>query len=348
MSFATLSGNRGPDHGPAELLQRSLAHGRLGHAYLLTGSRLDLLEAWARALAKTILCANRPLVPAIGAPLPDGCDACDHCRRIEREVHADVQWLRPESKLRVITIQQIRDLLQSIVLKPGTASHKVAVLVAADRLNVQSANAFLKTLEEPPGEAVLILLSTDPDRLLPTILSRCLRVNVEPLGLALPDLADLDWLRRGWGEGQGDGSVLERYRLLGNLLQHLETLRAGIERTVGADSPLEQNEEADPRLIERWRSELAAAVEAEYRRRRNTVLMAFEWWLRDVWMIKVAQGDPHLSLPELGSIALATAARIDAEAALENLKLLGATQRILNYNVQEALALEVGLLQLHL
>src|SRR5213592_2285026 len=157
-----------------QLLQRSLKRGRLAHAYLFTGHQLDELEALARTLAKTLNCSQP--TKADGKPV-DCCDACLACRKINGDNHADVYWVRPESKSRVIVIEQMRELMQVIHLKPTEAEYKVAVIVAADRLNVQAANAFLKTLEEPPAKSVLILLSTEPQRLLETILSRCLRLN---------------------------------------------------------------------------------------------------------------------------------------------------------------------------
>ena len=79
------------------------------------------------------------------------------CRKIDGAGHADLHWVRPESKSRVITIEQMRELMQEIHLKPSEAEYKVAVIEAADRLNPQSGNAFLKTLEEPPAKSVLIL-----------------------------------------------------------------------------------------------------------------------------------------------------------------------------------------------
>src|SRR5947207_10005994 len=95
----------------------------------------------------------------------------------------------------VITIVQIRDLMQTVHLKPTQAAFKVAVVVAADRLNVQAANAFLKTLEEPPADSILILLSTEPQRILETILSRCLRLNFAGESGRLRDPSLLAWLK---------------------------------------------------------------------------------------------------------------------------------------------------------
>src|ERR1700685_3216060 len=157
-----------------QLLQRSLARGRLGHAYLFTGDQLDELELLARTLAKTLNCQNPVKIKGAAT---DCCDECLSCRKIENGTHADIHWARPESKSRIITVEQTRELMREIQLKPTEAEHKVAVIASADRLNTQAANALLKTLEEPPANSVLILLSTEPQRILETILSRCLRLN---------------------------------------------------------------------------------------------------------------------------------------------------------------------------
>src|SRR6266850_1807809 len=158
------------------LLQRSLARGRLGHAYLFSGLDLSDLESVARALAKVLLCEHPPKVSDSGFPL-DSCDHCPSCRQVDEDNHPDLIWVRPESKLRVVTIDQMRDLMQTIHLKPAQAPFKAGIIVSADRLNVQAANAFLKTLEEPPPDSVIVLLTTEPQRILETILSRCLRLN---------------------------------------------------------------------------------------------------------------------------------------------------------------------------
>jgi DNA polymerase III subunit delta' len=330
-----------------KLLQRSLARQRLGHAYLFSGDDLDHLELVARTLAKTLNCQQQrqsDLVP--GAP--DSCDECLSCRKIDGSNHPDVQWVRPESKSRVITIDQIRDLMQTIFLKPTEAEYKVAVIVGADRLNQQAANAFLKTLEEPPPRSILILLSTEPGRILETILSRCLRLNFAAAGERFQDEAFLTWLKQFSDTAVAErGSLLSRYRLLSVLLAKLSALKGQIEEELTARSPLEKYDDIDPKLREKWEDELTAAIEAEYRRQRADVLTGLEFWLRDVWMHAVGSAD-LLTFPALKPETASLASRINAPAASGNLHVLECLQGQLNSNVQEALALEVGLLQLKL
>ncbi len=327
-----------------ELLQRSLARGRLGHAYLFAGDQLEELESLARTLAKTLNC-QQPV--KTGAVATDCCDTCPTCRKIDHDTHADVHWVRPESKSRIITVEQTRELMREIQLKPAEAGYKIAVITAADRLNVQAANAFLKTLEEPPAKSVLILLSTEPQRLLETILSRCLRLNFFSAGTRPPDPAQMEWLARFDAlAAHGQKSLLSRYRLLDALLQQLGETRKQVEESLTARSPLQQYDEVEKDLREKWEEELAAAIEAEYRRRRAEALLLVQWWLRDVWLHTLAAGKSLVKFPEIPG-ATAVAGRITPRQALENLQTLEQTQRLLHTNVQEALALEVSLLKLH-
>jgi DNA polymerase-3 subunit delta' len=327
------------------LLQRSLRRGRLGHGYLFFGPQLDELEALARTLAKTLNC-ERP-VKMDRVPV-DCCDECSSCRKIDGLTHADVHWVRPESKSRIVSVDQMRDLMHEIQLKPGEAEIKLAVIVAADRLNPQAANAFLKTLEEPPPKSVLILLTTEPGRILETILSRCLRLNFAGDGGRKWDAAWLDWLA-GFSAlaGTEQKSLLGRYRLMDVLVTRLAEMKTRVEEELTARSPLEKYDEVEKDLRERWEAELKAAIEAEYRRLRSDLLLLVQWWLRDVWLHTLAGGREFLNFPNVVG-AEQVAARLTSPKALENLQVVEQTQRMLYTNVQEALALEVGLLKLNL
>ena len=330
------------------MLQRSLERGRLGHAYLFQGADLVELEAMARTLAKTLNC-EQPLRRDASGRAQDCCDGCLSCRKIDAANHPDVLWVRPESKLRQITIEQVRELLQTVYLKPTQAAYKVAIIVSADRLNVNAASAFLKTLEEPPADSVLILWSTEPQRLLETILSRCLRLNFAGEGLPQRSEVFMTWLG-GFARmaSENEGSLLGRYRLLSVLLSRLGELKSGVTEKLTQASRLEQFDDLDPKLKEKWEEELAAAIESEYRRQRAEYLAALQWWLRDVWLHAMQMDEDYLAYPQLVGPSQTVARRVSANQAMDNLRLLEQTQRLLASNVQEALALEVGLLKLKL
>jgi len=333
-----------------QLLQRSLERGRLAHGYLFTGQSVSELEALAGALAKTLNC-QQPIRAANGAAI-DSCDACLSCRKIDHATHPDVHWIRPESKMRIIAIDQIRDLIKEIQLKPTEAEFKVVVIVEADRLKTEAANAFLKTLEEPPAKSILILLTTDLERILETILSRCLRLTFGGDGAVPVDAPKMAWLTSfAEAAAQDQKSLISRYRLLDELLRKLTELREQVESVLKARSPLEQYAEVEKDLRERWEYELTAAVEAEYRRRRADLLSALQWWLRDVWLRRLGDAAGRdgalLSFPQIAGTQK-VANRVTPDEALENLEVLEQLQRWLGTNVQEALALEVSLLKLHL
>ena len=350
-----------------QLLQRSVERGRLAHGYLFAGHQLDELEVLARTLAKTLNCLH-PVKR--GGVAVDCCDRCLNCQKIEHGNHADVFWVRPESKLRVIKIGQIvrredsppRVLLDAVNLKPTESQYKVAVIVAADRMNEAAANAFLKTLEEPPPRSVLILLTTQPQRLLETIRSRCLRLNFAGEGPQQLAPEQIEWLTAFSEMAAAEQkSLFGRYRLVDVLLRKLNQVKERIDETLAARSPLDKYEDAEEQLRDKWEEELKAAIEAEYRRQRADFLLALQWWLRDVWLQTLGEDQSvksKVQSPEAGAHALLAfpqlagtrrvAARISPQAALENLQILEQLQRWLATNVQEALALEVGLLKLRL
>jgi len=357
-----------PDQQPSiKLLQRSLQSGRLAHGYLFTGHELDELEALARTLAKTLNCAQ----PVKNAGIVvDCCDQCPNCLKVDHENHADVFWVRPESKSRIIRIGQIarrddspsRVVLDVVNLKPSESKYKIAIIVAADRMNDAAANALLKTLEEPPPNSVLLLLTNEPQRMLETILSRCLRLNFAGTGARRWEPAKVGWLTI-FSEmaAAQQKSLFGRYRLMDVLLRKLNESREAIDKALSARSPLERYPDAEKGLQEKWEDELKAAIEAEYRRQRGDWLALLHGWLRDVWLQALEKGkdlqtekkpqklaiESLLNFPELkGTRQIAR--RISADEATENLEVIEQLQGLLSTNVQEALALEVGLLKLHL
>ena len=333
---------------PVELLRRSIAGERLAHAYLFLGEELELLEEAARDLAQLLNCTSPRERAPNRRPLL-ACGACTNCRRIAHGNHPDVLWVRPQNKMRTIGVDQAREVIHQISMKPTEAFHKVAVFVGADRLNVQAANALLKTLEEPPPGSVLILVSTEPDRLIETILSRCQRLNFGTGGRLRLSPPATAWLRDFAAQAARTGTgLLPRYQLLGSLLNALAALREEIETSLTASSPLEKYPDALPAQKERWEDELAAGIESEYRKRRAEYLVGLQAWLRDVWLESLGHAEGLLHFPDFSEGTAVVGRRLKPAAAAGNLESWERTQRLLFTNVQESLALEVGLLKLKL
>ena len=330
-----------------ELLRRSLERGRLGHAYLFVGDSAEVLEDAARQLAQTLFC-QQPLARSESGIGTQACGQCSACRRIAHQSHPDVTWIRPGKKSRVISVAQIRDLIHMAQVRPTEAAYKIGIVTGSERMRIEAANAFLKTLEEPPPDSIFVLLTTDAERLLETILSRCLRLNFAS-GLIRVDDAVSAWLTEAAAAlAEGTPTLLQRYLLLQSLLTALASARERIEENLTAISPLQRFPDAESEQRERWEDELDAAVEAEYRRRRGEFLAGFHAWLRDLWMLTLAT-DGSTFLPQLAEPSTRISSRLASPDARRNLEHWEQTQRLLlGTNAQEALVLEVGLLRLSL
>ncbi|NJD37810.1 MAG: DNA polymerase III subunit delta' [Geobacter sp.] len=154
-------------------LTRSLAANRVAHAYLFEGPEGCGRRTTALALIQVLFCTQ----PVNG----DACGSCPSCRKLATGNHPDLQLLSPLPDKRDISIEQIRELQQVLSLRPYEATRKACLIEPAARMNEKSANALLKTLEEPPGHAIIILLTTQADLLLATIRSRCQHLRFSPL-----------------------------------------------------------------------------------------------------------------------------------------------------------------------
>ena len=160
---------------PRRQLEAAKRRGRLGHAYLFAGPSGVGKALFAREFAKSLLC-DKQADNALAA-----CGSCSSCALVKANHHPDLSLAsRPEDKLE-LPIEVIRELGEHLSLTPARGRHRVVILNDADDLNDASANCFLKTLEEPPPGAVLILIGSDPERQLPTILSRCQVIRFAPL-----------------------------------------------------------------------------------------------------------------------------------------------------------------------
>jgi DNA polymerase-3 subunit delta' len=165
-------------HGWAvEHLRQALQSDRLGHAILITGPEQVGKTLLARTIAQALNCLEIE-------PSERPCGRCRACKLIAADRHPDVRLLEPEitgrGKLQ-IRIDTIRELAQELTLAPYEARRRIAILRRFDAANPNAANAFLKTLEEPPDKVLLILTALDATSLLPTIASRCRELPLRPL-----------------------------------------------------------------------------------------------------------------------------------------------------------------------
>jgi DNA polymerase-3 subunit delta' len=155
---------------PIKIIRRAIETGRIHQAYLFTGMEGIGKKVVAMNMAKALNCQGQN---------GDACDHCAACQRIDKGVYPDCIVVKPDGT--VIKIEQIRELQQEISLKPFEARWRVIVIDGAERLTMASANALLKTLEEPPPHTTLILIATSIEGLPRTVPSRCQRIRFTPL-----------------------------------------------------------------------------------------------------------------------------------------------------------------------
>ncbi len=214
-------------------LAASLAQERLPHAIMLTGPAGIGKSILAQRVVNQLLCLD----PGVQA-----CGNCRSCRLMAGGAHPDRFILEPDEDKQVIRVEQVRALIERLVLTTTISPRKVALVQPAEAMSGGAANALLKTLEEPPGETVLILVSNDPSRLPVTIRSRC---QLWPLTLPLPDVATT-WLETGQGVSRHDaelaleatsGSPLHAALLVSDgMLDQFSALRDNLEAMIGKPS----------------------------------------------------------------------------------------------------------------
>lgn len=159
MSFDTVIGQ----HALTTTLKNAIASGRLAHAYLFCGPRGVGKTTCARIFAKTINCMS---------PLPSGepCNECESCKAFNEQRSFNIHELDAASNN---SVEDIRSLIEQVKIPPQVGKYKVFIIDEVHMLSQQAFNAFLKTLEEPPRHAIFILATTEKQKILPTILSRC-------------------------------------------------------------------------------------------------------------------------------------------------------------------------------
>lgn len=203
------------------------ADGRLAHAYLLTGGSPESLERLSHQISSCLL----------------GSDP---------RHHSDFHSIRPESKSRRLTVDQIRELERELHLKSREGGLKIGTIYSADRMclgKAEAANAFLKTLEEPPDHTIILMTTTRPSQLLPTIISRCIQLSLTDEIASEPTGEEIKWIR-GWLDAQGPpvAKAYQRSQILSRWWAQLR--EQAIENTSDTSGFNELGEEAQKAQVE--------------------------------------------------------------------------------------------------
>ncbi len=153
-------------------MKNSILQGKASHAYILAGEPGAGKKTLANIYAMALQCESE------GA---DPCQKCDSCRKANSKNHPDIIYVEHE-KSNSIGVEEIRSqVVDDVSIRPYSGRYKIYIINDADKMTVQAQNAVLKTIEEPPDYAVFLLLTTNVDALLPTICSRCVRLDVRPV-----------------------------------------------------------------------------------------------------------------------------------------------------------------------
>jgi DNA polymerase-3 subunit delta' len=307
-------------------LRRAHEQHRLAHAYLISGSPGS----------------GKQLLAAELASLVNGTSVNDVFSAKAREIFV----AQPESKSRRIVIEQIRNIEHALQMRASGGRRKVAIISDADRLQPQAANAFLKTLEEPPKDSLLLLLSALPEALPETILSRCIAI---PLAQSNQDKNKFEEERLvkllQQAAREQSWSIQYAYRLSQEFQRLLRAIREQIQGET--DQALKQEharykDSTDGVWLQDREEYYKALTESSYLQRRAELIETlFAWW-SDV--LRSSNGIKRFNLPGAKRETAALATRFTTIEILRRVRRVEELRDHFSRNIQEALAIEVAFL----
>lgn len=312
-----------------DMLRKHIVRGTMRHAYLFAGApglgRRTLAVRFAQAL-------NCPTPLEAGIP----CGECRDCKQIEAMQHADLTVVQAESDGGIMKVDQIREARKILTLKPYMSKYRVALFLRFHEANDNAANALLKTLEEAPSYAVLILSADNPEQLLPTIVSRCEVLRLKP--------SSVEEVQR-----ELESRGLENSRA--KLIAHISSGRMGYAiRLIEDESLLDVREERLNDLlalmpashVEKFR--YADQLSKDKDAMRQTILFWLSYW-RDV-MLRAAQAHTPLVNVDRNVEIEDIAGRMDVAAAGRAVRRLESSLEQIDRNVNPRLLAEVLLMDL--
>ncbi len=310
-----------------EYLQRAHKQQRLAHAYLISGPAGSGKSAVAAGLAAAL--NNTTPEQALSARAPD------------------VFVTEPASRSRRIVVDQIRSLERTLQLRTSSGRKKIAIIRDADRMQTQAANAFLKTLEEPPQNSLLLLLTALPEALPETIVSRCLSLPLQVPSQTKLSREESELLQLLCAAAEGNSSGIERaYGVSHGIQRLLDSIRSEIREEHAAALQAEERryrQTTDGAWLAEREDYYKAMTESVYRERRSRLLEALFLWWADVLRARVDV--PGRSLQTCENATAKIAARLKTTDVLKRIRRLEEMRDQLNSTAQEALVLEVACLR---
>jgi len=298
------------------VLRRSIEMERVSHAYLFSGIEGCGKRKTALAFVQAVFCGKE-----------DACGICPSCRKVAGGQHPDLHILEPDGAF--IKIDQVRELQKELSYRPFEAPKKACIIDGAEKLNLSSGNALLKTLEEPPGNALMILITPERSAVLQTILSRCQTLDFQPLPGALIE----ERLIR-------DQFPAEAARVAATLSGG--SLRRGIE--IAADGVLEGRVSFLERVIALNLKDICTlfATAEELAADKEGLPGLLELLLSFLRDVLIYRSTPEaIANADLAQLVAQEAARSPQGRTMELIEQLIAMRRMLARNVNARLALEV-------
>lgn len=310
-----------------EHLMGAIEHGKVSHAYLINGERSSGKEFIAKVFAKALQCEEDGIEP---------CGKCHSCKQAESGNQPDIIFVTHE-KPNSFGVEDIRTQInQDIVIKPYSSKYKIYIMNEAEKMTVQAQNALLKTLEEPPAYAVIILLTTNVEAMLPTILSRLVVLNMKPVG----DQLVKDYLMKEVKVPNYKADICVAFAR-GNL---------GKAKLLAVSEEFDKVKEEAISLLKNIRhmeiQEVMQAIKkiGEYKLEVNDYLDIMAIWYRDALLFKATNDANHLIFKEEIQYIKKVADQSTYEGIDSILKALEQAKRRIEANVSFDLAMELLLL----
>lgn len=322
-----------PPDKAIDLLSNAFRNDRLAHAYLITGEE----GSGKQQLAYELIC------------LVNEIEQSDDSGQTLDSLKSDtVNVIGPESKSRRITIDGIRAAEKALQMASHSSKHKFVVIKEADRMVPAASNAFLKTLEEPPRNSILLLLTAQPEQLLSTILSRCIRISLrgDSTEWKISEEARqfLDQLRNFFIEGRhGVSAALSLMKVFSGILSAEKTRisKSNDELLKVEVKTYKQTTEGD--WLKKREDYYKAVSESEYLEFRSKLIEYLMAWFGD--SLRLQNGWNKLDLQDYADTTGILAKQLDTSTLSRKMDAIENLRNNLNTNVQESLALETAFIQ---
>ncbi len=302
-----------------EALRNALRSGRIAGAYLFAGPAHVGKEFTAMMFAKAIHCKTADA---------DACGRCVSCRKIDDGNHPDVRLIRPQGNW--MKIDQVRAMQRQLTYRPMEGHYKVCILTDADRMTTQAANSMLKTLEEPPGDTVIILITAKYDAILLTIRSRC-----RPLKFGHVPLESLA------------RELTRRAMLPDSLARQIAILSSGnVSKAIEMAESKEGTHEPEIPPLLTGLEPLQLFREAERLQKQTEQLDVLLTWYRDLLMVKQRAPDELLTYVQARPLLDEVVRNYASWQIQQAIQWIQETKQHLQRNINSALALDVLVIRL--